>query len=292
MSLPKSSKSPSRLPPWLRTGLPSGPGFGATQRLLADLGLKTVCQDAKCPNRWECFSRNTAAFLVLGPACTRNCAFCNIESGPPAAPDPDEPRRLAQAAARLGLRHVVVTSVTRDDLADGGAGHFREVIGRIRNLLPQAAVEVLVPDFQGDQRALEEVLDAGPEVFNHNLETVPRLYPQIRPKADYQRSLELLSRAAGRGPGRALCKSGLMAGLGEDPEELKAAVRDLARAGCDIVTIGQYMRPSRAHAPVSRYLDPAEFEALAEYGRSQGVRHMYCAPLVRSSYNADMFTRT
>lgn len=226
-----------------------------------------------------------ATFLVLGPVCTRNCAFCNITPGTPAAVDPDEPRRVAEAVARLGLAYAVVTSVTRDDLPDGGAAHFAAVIRAIREGNPGCGVEVLIPDFQGDEAALRAVLDAQPDVLNHNLETVPGLYSRIRPQADYAQSLELLRRA--RGIASAIpTKSGLMLGLGEEMDDVRAVLRDLADIGCAIVTVGQYMRPSRKHPEVARWVHPDEFATLAEYGKSLGVRHMFCAPLVRSSYHA------
>ncbi len=248
-----------------------------------DLGLHTVCQSAKCPNMGECFSRNVATFMILGDNCTRNCAFCNITPGPPEAVDPAEPGRVAEAAARLGLRYVVVTSVTRDDLPDGGAAHFAAVIRSLRERLPDAGVEVLIPDFQGHEAALQTVIEAGPDVINHNVETVPGLYPRIRPQAMYARSLELLSRVARAG---LPAKSGLMVGLGEDEAGVRCVLADLAEMGVSIATVGQYMRPSKDHPPVERYWEPAEFDALADFGRSLGIAHMHCAPLVRSSYRA------
>lgn len=226
-----------------------------------------------------------ATFLVLGPVCTRHCAFCNITPGSPAAVDPDEPRRVAEAVARLGLAYAVVTSVTRDDLADGGAAHFAAVIRAIRERNPGCGVEVLIPDFQGDEQALRTVLDAAPDVLNHNLETVPGLYSRIRPQADYGQSLELLRRSRDMAPDIPT-KSGLMLGLGEAMEDVRGVLRDLAGMGCAIVTVGQYMRPSRKHPEVARWVHPEEFAELAEYGKGLGLRHMFCAPLVRSSYHA------
>ncbi len=272
-----------RIPKWLRRPLPRGPEFARTRDLVGSLGLHTVCQSAKCPNMAECFSRSVATFMVLGDHCTRNCAFCNIASGGPEPVDPDEPRRVAQGAALLGLKYVVVTSVTRDDLPDGGAGHFAAVIRALRESLPEAGVEVLIPDFQGDEAALGLVLEAGPDVVNHNVETVPALYPRIRPQARYPRSLELLARVARAG---LPAKSGLMVGLGEDVEGVHGVLADLAGVGVSIATVGQYMRPSREHPLVVRYWEPAEFDALAEHGRSLGIAHMHSAPLVRSSYRA------
>lgn len=251
--------------------------------MVGDLGLHTVCQSAKCPNMAECFSRSVATFMILGNACTRNCAFCNVTPGRPEAVDPDEPRRVARAAARLGLKYVVVTSVTRDDLPDGGAAHFAAVIRALRAELPGAGVEVLIPDFKGDEAALRTVIKAAPEVINHNVETVPGLYPRIRPQARYECSLELLARVARSG---LPAKSGLMVGLGEDEQGVHGVLADLAGAGVSIATVGQYMRPSKAHPPVERWWEPGEFDALAGHGRLLGIAHMHCAPLVRSSYRA------
>lgn len=290
MSSPKSSEPCLRIPPWLRIKLPSTRTFASTRGLLDDLALNTVCQSARCPNTWECFSNSVATFLILGRECTRNCAFCNITPGAPQPLDHDEPRRVAEGAARLGLKHVVVTSVTRDDLPDGGAAHFAATITHLRARLPKCTVEVLIPDFRGDAAALETVLAAGPDVLNHNVETVPRLYPAIRPQADYGQSLELLRRVATDSRGIP-AKSGLMVGLGETDEELRQTIRDLAIAGCAMITVGQYMRPSRSHPPVARYMPPGEFDALAGFGRSLGVAKMFCAPLVRSSYHAAELVR-
>jgi lipoic acid synthetase len=274
-----------RIPHWLRVKLPNTKGFACTSSLLRDLDLNTVCQSARCPNTWECFSRSVATFLILGRECTRNCAFCNINPGTQLPPDADEPRRVAEGAARLGLKHVVITSVTRDDLPDGGADHFAQCIRLVKERLPGCTVEVLIPDFQRDADALEIVLAAGPDVLNQNVETVPRLYAAIRPQADYAQSLELLRRVAAHGSGIP-AKSGLMVGLGETDEELREVIRDMHGAGCTMITVGQYMRPSRNHPLVQRYMPPEEFDALAEFGRSIGVPKMFCAPLVRSSYHA------
>jgi lipoic acid synthetase len=274
-----------RIPPWLRAPLPRDKAYASTGALLRDLDLNTVCQGARCPNKWECFSRSVATFLILGRECTRNCAFCNINPGRQLPPDEDEPRRVAEGAVRLGLKHVVVTSVTRDDLPDGGAEHFAATIRAIRKRLPGCTVEVLIPDFQGDAEALDTVLAARPDVLNHNVETVPRLYASIRPQADYAQSVELLRRVA-EGCASIPAKSGLMVGLGETDEELRGVIRDLRDAGCRMITVGQYMRPSLKHPAVARYMPPEEFDALAEYGRGLGVEKMFCAPLVRSSYHA------
>lgn len=279
----QGEKRPLRLPPWLRRPLPTSRTFSDTRGLLGDLRLATVCQGAKCPNMHECFSCGTATFLILGSTCTRNCAFCNIAPGRPGPPDRAEPERVAQAAARLGLAHVVVTSVTRDDLDDGGAAHFAAVIAAVRHALPESTVEVLIPDFQGDAKALAQVMEAAPDVINHNVETHPSLYSRIRPQADYRQSLTLLARVrAGGVP----AKSGFMVGLGEDDDAVRELLRDLREAGCSMVTIGQYMRPSFAHVPVERYVPPEQFAAYADWGRAMGIPHVFSAPLVRSSYQA------
>jgi lipoic acid synthetase len=283
-NLQQNPGKPARLPAWLRRPLPRGGNFLDTRSLLADLRLSTVCQGAKCPNMHECFSRHTATFLILGSSCTRNCAFCNIAPGNPGEPDRDEPERVAKAAAALGLRYVVVTSVTRDDLPDGGAEHFAATIRAIRSALPASDIEVLIPDFQGSPEALRTVMREQPRVINHNVETHPDLYPRIRPQADYERSLRLLRTVAGNG---IVAKSGFMAGLGESDEQVRELLRDLRDAGCSVVTIGQYMRPSKAHIPVERYVEPKSFEAYAAWGREMGIAHVFSAPLVRSSYQAE-----
>ncbi|MDY7001176.1 MAG: lipoyl synthase [Thermodesulfobacteriota bacterium] len=286
MPAQESSKKCSRIPKWLRVRLPESDVFARTKGLLRDLGLHTVCQSARCPNIFECFSRGVATFLILGNSCTRACAFCNIGPGRPEPVDRDEPGKVAEAARRLDLKHVVVTSVTRDDLYDGGAGHFADVTASIRQALPGAGVELLIPDFQGSEDALRTVMDAGPDIINHNLETVPELYGRIRPQADYEQSLELIRRVGEAG---FRSKSGLMLGLGETETQVLRVLDDLAGAGCEIVTIGQYMRPSKKHPEVARYVEPEGFDALAEYGRKKGIAFMHCAPLVRSSYHAARF---
>jgi lipoic acid synthetase len=255
-------------------------------RELAEMGLHTVCQSARCPNLGECFGRGTATFLILGNACTRDCRFCAMEHGPPAAPDPEEPRRVAEAAKRLGLRFVVITSVTRDDLPDGGAAHFAATLHSLRELLPRARVEVLVPDFGGRPEAVQTVVAARPEVFGHNVETVPRLYPEVRPQADYRRSLEVLRLAAELAP-QVVTKSGLMVGLGEEDEEVLAVLRDLRAAGVSAVTIGQYLQPTRGHALVVEYVHPEVFAAYARQAREMGFSRVMSGPLVRSSYQAE-----
>lgn len=275
----------ARKPPWLKVRLALGERAGAVHRALGDLGLRTVCQDALCPNRARCFSRGTATFMILGETCTRACPFCAVPGGTPAPPDPEEPRRVAEAARRLGLGHVVVTSVARDDLPDGGAAHFAATVSALRARLPSATVEVLVPDFGGDARALAVVLAAGPDVLNHNLETVPRLYPRVRPAAAYDRSLDLLARGRALRPA-VVTKSGLMLGLGEREEEVLEVLRDLRRAGCDLLTLGQYLQPSRRHLPVAEHLPPWRFAAYRRAALGLGFRGVVAGPLVRSSYHA------
>jgi lipoic acid synthetase len=278
-------KLPGRKPPWLKVSGFSGHQFEQVSHLLKAYGLNTVCQAANCPNRGECFNRGTATFLIMGPLCTRNCRFCDVPPGVPGELDPGEPLRVAQAAAELKLRHVVITSVTRDDLPDGGAGQFVQVVREIRRLLPQATVEILTPDFKGVDNAAELMIGARPDVFNHNLETVPRLYPRVRPGADYGRSLELL-RQVGEGSDFAT-KSGLMLGLGETTGELQTVFDDLSAAGVSILTMGQYLAPSREHYPVQRYVPPEEFEQIGQMARQAGILRVISAPLVRSSYRAD-----
>ncbi len=255
------------------------------RRLMRELRLVTVCESARCPNRGECFGEGTATFLILGEVCTRRCGFCAIAKGVPGPPDPGEPASVAEAIRRLGLAYVVVTSVTRDDLADGGASRFAATIGAVRQDSPAALVEVLVPDFAGKPGAVETVLAAGPAVFNHNLETVPRLYPSVRPGADYSRSLTLLRRARKIAPSIPT-KSGLMVGFGEQFDEVVAVMRDLAAAGVSALTIGQYLQPDRESLPVDRYWRPEEFEALEQAGRAAGLAQVTAGPLVRSSYRA------
>ncbi len=274
---------PRRLPPWLRVKTGKAQLSRRTRELVHSYGLHTVCEAARCPNIGECYARNTATFMILGDVCTRNCAFCAISHGEPQPPDPQEPMRVAQAAAALGLKYVVITSVTRDDLPDGGAGYFAATISAIRSRLPQARVEVLTPDFQGDLQALHIVLAARPDVFNHNVETVRRLQPLIRPQADYDRSLKVLQAAAEAGM---RTKSGLMVGLGETEAELQQTLEDLARVGVSIVTIGQYLQPTRRHLPVARYVAPEEFDRFAAMARQAGIERALCGPFVRSSYRA------
>lgn len=285
--MPRTDQPPRErrrsLPDWFKKPLPKGGATTAVRDLVGELGLHTVCESAKCPNLNECWSRKTATFMVLGNNCTRRCFFCSVPKSAPDPVDGDEPRRVAEAARRLGLRHVVVTSVDRDDLADKGAGHFVEVIRELRRA-GDFIVEVLTPDFKGRPVGADEVAAAGPDIYNHNVETVPRLYRTARPGADYAGSLALLARA--KRPGL-LTKSGLMVGLGEEPAEVLDVLRDLRAHGCDIATIGQYLRPSDRELPVARYLPPAEFDEIAARGREMGFLGVYAGPFVRSSYNAD-----
>jgi len=274
-----------RHPPWLKVRAPGGPGFAETMATVRELGLHTVCQEARCPNIGECWGHRTATFMLLGDTCTRNCGFCAVTHGRPLAVDPAEPLRVASAVARLGLRHVVVTSVNRDDLADGGAAHFAATARAIKRLLPGCRVEVLVPDFQGNLASVAEVVASPIDVFNHNLETVPRLYRRVRAGARYARSLAVLE-AARRAREGLLTKTGLMLGLGETQEELASVFRDLHSIGCDILTLGQYLRPSGEHLPVERYVPPEEFTALGAEALALGFRHVEAGPLVRSSYHA------
>ena len=272
-------------PKWLRRPLSQGGGFAATLHTVADLGLHTVCQEAVCPNRAECYGRGTATFLLLGPHCTRNCGFCAVDHQSPRPVDPEEPERVARAVARLGLEFCVLTMVTRDDLPDGGAAHVAQTMAAIGRRCPGMGVEVLASDLSGDERALATLLAAGPLVFNHNLETVPRLYGQVRPQADYRRSLRVLQAAKETAP-QAVTKSGLMLGLGETIEEVLQALDDLRRVGCQSLTLGQYLAPSSRHHPVVRYLPPEEFDELRRQALARGFRAVASAPLVRSSYQA------
>ncbi|MGV7006130.1 lipoyl synthase [Desulfovibrio sp. QI0442] len=281
-----SASAPLRKPAWLRRPLASDKRFFTTSALLNEQGLSTVCKEANCPNRQECFSSGTATFLILGETCTRNCRFCNIHPGQTSAPDPTEPQRVAQAAMTLGLRHVVVTSVTRDDLTDGGSAQFASVITALRQALPDSSVEVLIPDFQGNADALRTVMDAKPHIINHNVETHPALYAQVRPQADYEQSLELLRRVNDCGM---TAKSGLMVGLGETDAQVLEVIKDLHTVGCSIVTIGQYLPPTSQHHKLDRYVTPEQFDEYAAYGKSLGLRHVFSGPLVRSSYHAANF---
>jgi lipoic acid synthetase len=279
------TRSRHRLPSWLKRPLPRGNENFFTEGLLRELRLETVCENARCPNRPDCYSRRTATFMILGNICTRPCGFCSVPRGDPEALEDDEPERLAEAAARLGLRHVVITSVTRDDLADGGADHFYRCILAVRRRTG-AVVEVLTPDFLGNTGAIDRVVEAAPEVFNHNMETVPRLYRKVRGRAIYERSLRLLAHVKRKRPG-ITTKSGLMLGLGETAEELLDVLADLRRVDCDMLTLGQYLAPTLKHIPVQRFVPPAEFESLGRLARTLGFRHVASGPYVRSSYHAD-----
>lgn len=281
--------SPRRLPSWLKRPIPAAGGMYATQKLVDELGLETVCESAKCPNRSECWTRKSATFMVLGELCTRPCAFCAVPRGKPEPPAHDEPDRLADACARLGLRHVVITSVTRDDLPDGGADHFRRCVLAVRERTG-ATIEVLTPDFNGDLNALDLVLSARPEVFNHNLETVARLQRLVRRKSQYDVSLKVLAHAKRAYPDL-LTKSGLMLGLGETRDEVFQTLADLRAIDCDLLTLGQYLQPSPKHLPVERFLPPEEFEELGRAARACGFRDVASGPFVRSSYHADEMAR-
>lgn len=285
-----SSSSGRRLPPWLKRDLPAGNGNNYTHNLIEDLRLETVCESARCPNKPHCWSRRSATFMVLGNVCTRPCGFCSVPKGAPETVEADEPARVAEAAARLGLRHVVITSVTRDDLPDGGAEHFAECIRAVRTRTG-ATVEVLTPDFLGDIQAIDTVIAAAPEVFNHNLETVPRLYRKVRGRADYRRSLDLLERVKRRAPA-IVTKAGLMLGIGETIEELFDVLADLRTIHCDVLTLGQYLAPTLKHIPVARFLPPEEFDELAARARLLGFRTVVAGPFIRSSYHADEMVPT
>jgi len=280
-----------RKPPWLRRKIPAGAAFREVHSLMEQKQLHTVCQEACCPNMGECFSHGTATFLILGDRCTRNCRFCAVPNGPEGPPDPDEPRRVAEAVKSMGLRFVVVTSVTRDDLSDGGADHFARTIEEIKRLVPGTGIEVLVPDFQGSDRALITVLEARPHVLNHNLETVPRLYSAVRSGAEYERSLHLIKRVRDLAP-HIPTKSGLMLGLGESPEELRQVLSDLLKVNCRILTLGQYLQPSRQHLPVERFIPPEEFEAWRQTALKMGFTQVASGPFVRSSYHAKELFQT
>jgi lipoic acid synthetase len=287
---PADSLPRQRLPEWLRIRLPTTDRFAHTRALLDELRLHTVCQSAKCPNHWECWSKGTATFMIAGDRCTRACGFCAVTTARPLALEADEPDRVAEATKRMRLRHVVITAVARDDLADGGASHFRRTIEAVRGSSPDTVIEVLTPDFNDKDAALDEVLAACPHIFNHNLETVRRLTPTVRSRATYDRSLRVLAKAKQRARGRIYTKSGLMLGLGEREEELFAALTDLRSANCDILTLGQYLQPTLKHLPVVEYIQPEVFEAYGGRARDMGFVHVASGPMVRSSYHADEFT--
>ncbi len=278
-----SVRRSGRLPRWLKVPAPGNDGYRHIKQIVGARTLHTVCESARCPNIGECWGCGTATFMILGDTCTRNCRFCAVPSGAPAPLDEQEPTRVADAVAQLGLRHAVITSVTRDDVPDGGARVFAETIVAIRERSPGTTVEVLIPDLQGDEGALDVVFEARPEILNHNLETVRRLYPAVRPQANYGRSLAVLERAADSG---LVAKSGIMVGVGETKEEVAVLMEDLVAAGCSILTIGQYLQPTPAHHPIDRFWHPDEFAELKALGESAGLKHVESGPLVRSSYHA------
>ena len=274
-----------RHPEWIKVKAPSGEAFFETKRLVKQLRLHTVCEEAHCPNVGECWHHKTATFMLLGDVCTRNCSFCAVTHGRPVELDPEEPARVAEGVVRLGLRHVVVTSVDRDDLPDGGADHFARTARAIKARVPECTVEMLVPDFKGNLAAVDIIVDSPVDILNHNTETVPRLYKRVRPGARYERSLGLLGHAKQR-RSSLVTKTGLMLGLGEEHDELRAVFADLSAVGCNILTLGQYLRPSSSQLPVERYVPPAEFDTLRDAALRFGFRHVESGPLVRSSYHA------
>jgi lipoic acid synthetase len=275
-----------RIPEWIRVRVHEGEGFRELKQLVRERRLHTVCEEARCPNIFDCWNRRTATFMILGDVCTRACRFCAVTSGRPTELDLGEPLRVADSVAELGLRHAVITSVDRDDLRDGGAEIFARTIRAIRRRSPGTSIEVLTPDFQGDREAVRTVVEAGPDIFNHNTETVPRLYARIRPRAVYERSLALLAQVKDLAPGM-VTKSGVMVGLGETRDELLQVFRDMRTHGIDVLTIGQYLRPSQKHAEVDRYYRPEEFTELRQEAAAMGFAHVESGPLVRSSYHAD-----
>jgi len=286
---PAELKPRPRLPEWLRIKLPTSDTFSHTRALLDELKLHTVCESAKCPNHWECWSKGTATFMIAGDRCTRACGFCAVSTAKPFALESDEPARVAEATRRMRLKHVVITAVARDDLADGGAEHFRKTIEEVRQLNPGIVIEVLVPDFNDSDAAIETVLAANPQIFNHNLETVRRLTPSVRHRATYDRSLTVLRKVKARRGDSIHTKSGVMLGLGETQEELFTAMEDLRAAGCDILTLGQYLQPTIKHLPVVEFVSPEKFQEYGERARQMGFVHVASGPMVRSSYHADEF---
>ena len=273
-------------PPWLKKRIPAEGTTETVRALLDELGLTTVCQNARCPNIMECFARKTATFMILGNVCCRNCGFCAVTHGSPKPLDPEEPKHVAEAVQRLKLRHAVITSVTRDDLPDGGAGHFAATIRAIREVAPNTIIEVLTPDFQGVAAHIRTVIAARPDIYNHNVETVPRMYPTVRPQANYRRSLDLLAFVKAEAV-RIYTKSGLMVGIGETDDEIYAVIKDLRGVGCDILTIGQYLRPSPDHLPIARFVHPDTFAAYEKAARAAGFLAVASGPFVRSSYQAE-----
>jgi lipoic acid synthetase len=279
-----SSIDRPRLPSWFKVRASTGPDFLDIKQTMERLKLHTICEEARCPNRWECWNARTATFLILGDICTRRCHYCSVETGRPLAVDEKEPGRVAEAVRALGLRHAVITSVNRDELPDGGASVFADTIRQTRRLNPACSIEVLIPDFEGNEAALATVCAEKPEILNHNIETIRRLFPSIRPQGKYQRSIDLLARAKLLGM---KTKSGLILGMGETLDEAREVMRDLRAVDCDIITIGQYLQPTRDHLPVARFYDPSEFAALKEEGLAMGFGHVESGPLVRSSYHAE-----
>ncbi len=275
-------------PPWIKVRLPSNPIFFSTKALISDLRLHTVCESAQCPNRWECWSQGTATLMIAGERCTRACGFCAVSTAKPFPLEEDEPERVAEAVRRMGLKHVVVTAVARDDLKDGGADHFARTIRAIREMDPTVIVEVLVPDFHAQDWCIQTVLDAGPDIFNHNMETVERLTPLVRSRAKYRTSLEVLSKAKKISP-KTVTKSGVMLGLGETAPELFQTMEDLREIDCQVLTLGQYLRPTPDHLPIVEFVSPERFEAYGEIARAKGFAHVASGPLVRSSYHAADF---
>jgi lipoic acid synthetase len=278
-------------PSWIKVRLPSNPVFFSTKALISDLRLHTVCESAQCPNRWECWSQGTATFMIAGDRCTRACGFCAVTTAKPFALEEDEPQRVAEAVMRMKLKHVVITAVARDDLKDGGANHFARVIAAIQKMDPSIIIEVLVPDFHADDSCIQRVLDANPDIYNHNMETVERLTPVVRSRAKYRTSLQVLRRAkelSSRGRG-IVTKSGIMLGLGETEPEIFQTMDDLREAGCQVLTMGQYLRPTPNHLPVIEFVTPQQFELYGEIARKKGFEHVASGPLVRSSYHAADF---
>jgi lipoic acid synthetase len=284
------NKSRPRLPEWLRITLPTSDSFARTRGLLDELKLHTVCESAKCPNHWECWSKGTATFMIAGDRCTRACGFCAVSTAKPLALETDEPARVAEATRRMKLKHVVITAVARDDLKDGGAEHFRQTIEKVRELNPGIVIEVLVPDFLDNDAAIENVLAANPHIYNHNLETVRRLTPSVRHRATYDRSLSVLKKVKKKRGDTIYTKSGIMLGLGETEDELLQALRDLRSSNCDILTLGQYLQPSLKHLPVMEFVTPAKFAEYKMAAEAMGFVHVASGPMVRSSYHADEFT--
>ncbi len=282
----KKTTNSRRLPSWLKAKAPGNSNYRDIKHLVSEKNLNTVCESAHCPNIGECWGNRTATFMILGDVCTRSCGFCAIKTGRPTWLDNDEPSRVADAVAHLNLRHAVITSVNRDELPDGGASIFARTIQELNKRCPETSVEVLIPDFQGNWQALQTVLDAGPEILNHNIETVPRLYYKMRRQAKYDRSLELLNRAA-RSSFDALTKSGMMLGAGESEKEIEKTIDDLASVDCGVLTLGQYLSPSPKHVPVERFVDPDEFEHWRDYAIHRNFKHVESGPLVRSSYHAE-----